>query len=190
MSAEPQPRNVMRKTAFYKSQCGSLDHFADAWSRSPIGPTPAPSGQRSLRKGPLQRNSRKFGTFVNNGEGLRGTGLGGFPQPRPQFPAQFSRNGEGGIRTPERGQPPLRDFQSRPFNRSGTSPGLRLAYRARQTGPIARRHGPPPDLRLAPPPTRAVTRPWPRPATDPPGAGAPPRRPGSAPLPPRRRHRP
>ena len=30
--------------------------------------------------------------------------------------------GEGGIRTPERGQPPLRDFQSRPFNRSGTSP--------------------------------------------------------------------
>ena len=31
--------------------------------------------------------------------------------------------GEGGIRTPERGQPPLRDFQSRPFNRSGTSPG-------------------------------------------------------------------
>jgi hypothetical protein len=38
-------------------------------------------------------------------------------------------NGEGGIRTPERGQPPLRDFQSRPFNRSGTSPGRRLAYR-------------------------------------------------------------
>jgi hypothetical protein len=33
-------------------------------------------------------------------------------------------NGEGGIRTLERGQPPLRDFQSRPFNRSGTSPGL------------------------------------------------------------------
>src|SRR5579884_87183 len=32
-------------------------------------------------------------------------------------------SGEGGIRTPERGQPPLRDFQSRPFNRSGTSPG-------------------------------------------------------------------
>jgi polysaccharide deacetylase family protein (PEP-CTERM system associated) len=31
--------------------------------------------------------------------------------------------GEGGIRTPERGQPPLRDFQSRPFNHSGTSPG-------------------------------------------------------------------
>ena len=31
-------------------------------------------------------------------------------------------SGEGGIRTPERGQPPLRDFQSRPFNRSGTSP--------------------------------------------------------------------
>ena len=31
-------------------------------------------------------------------------------------------NGEGGIRTPERSQPPLRDFQSRPFNRSGTSP--------------------------------------------------------------------
>ena len=32
-------------------------------------------------------------------------------------------DGEGGIRTLERGQPPLRDFQSRPFNRSGTSPG-------------------------------------------------------------------
>jgi PilZ domain len=32
------------------------------------------------------------------------------------------RDGEGGIRTLERGQPPLRDFQSRPFNRSGTSP--------------------------------------------------------------------
>jgi|HubBroStandDraft_2_1064218.scaffolds.fasta_scaffold222193_2 hypothetical protein len=31
-------------------------------------------------------------------------------------------DGEGGIRTLERGQPPLRDFQSRPFNRSGTSP--------------------------------------------------------------------
>ena len=37
---------------------------------------------------------------------------------RPCHPA----SGEGGIRTPERGQPPLRDFQSRPFNRSGTSP--------------------------------------------------------------------
>jgi hypothetical protein len=31
-------------------------------------------------------------------------------------------DGEGGIRTLERSQPPLRDFQSRPFNRSGTSP--------------------------------------------------------------------
>src|SRR4051794_15859367 len=32
-------------------------------------------------------------------------------------------SGEGGIRTLERGQPPLHDFQSCPFNRSGTSPG-------------------------------------------------------------------
>jgi hypothetical protein len=39
---------------------------------------------------------------------------------RPAFPG--ITGGEGGIRTPERGQPPLRDFQSRPFNRSGTSP--------------------------------------------------------------------
>jgi hypothetical protein len=37
--------------------------------------------------------------------------------------ARERASGEGGIRTPERGQPPLRDFQSRPFNRSGTSPG-------------------------------------------------------------------
>ena len=43
------------------------------------------------------------------------------PVPRPREPA-FKNSGEGGIRTPERGQPPLRDFQSRPFNRSGTSP--------------------------------------------------------------------
>lgn len=38
-------------------------------------------------------------------------------------------DGEGGIRTLERGQPPLRDFQSRPFNRSGTSPWLHRVRR-------------------------------------------------------------
>jgi glycosyltransferase involved in cell wall biosynthesis len=45
-------------------------------------------------------------------------------------------DGEGGIRTLERGQPPLRDFQSRPFSRSGTSPSalpaLETAYRPLQ----------------------------------------------------------
>jgi hypothetical protein len=38
----------------------------------------------------------------------------------PRRPSK--KSGEGGIRTPGRGQPPSRDFQSRPFNRSGTSP--------------------------------------------------------------------
>src|SRR5215471_12592512 len=32
-------------------------------------------------------------------------------------------SGEGGIRTLGRSQPPSHDFQSCPFNRSGTSPG-------------------------------------------------------------------
>ena len=46
------------------------------------------------------------------------------PQHRREVPANhvIEASGEGGIRTLERGQPPLRDFQSRPFNRSGTSP--------------------------------------------------------------------
>jgi hypothetical protein len=47
----------------------------------------------------------------------------------PLSASERSRNGEGGIRTPERGRPPLRDFQSRPFNRSGTSPVAGLGYR-------------------------------------------------------------
>ncbi len=46
---------------------------------------------------------------------------------RARWRAARRCSGEGGIRTPERGQPPLRDFQSRPFNRSGTSPGAALA---------------------------------------------------------------
>jgi DNA invertase Pin-like site-specific DNA recombinase len=53
-----------------------------------------------------------------------------------------AEGGEGGIRTLERGQPPLRDFQSRPFNRSGTSPtitrcavaSIRLPARDRRAG--------------------------------------------------------
>jgi glucosyl-3-phosphoglycerate synthase len=55
------------------------------------------------------------------------------------WPARRGRHGEGGIRTLERGQPPLRDFQSRPFNRSGTSPSAPLlalgeGYRPLQSG--------------------------------------------------------
>ena len=48
---------------------------------------------------------------------------------------ETSQSGEGGIRTLERGQPPLRDFQSRPFNRSGTSPVT--PSRPLHAGPVA-----------------------------------------------------
>ena len=48
-----------------------------------------------------------------------------------------SHYGEGGIRTLERGQPPLRDFQSRPFNRSGTSPARAYARCVGRNGAAA-----------------------------------------------------
>src|SRR6201987_2764254 len=53
--------------------------------------------------------------------------------PRGERRNRRGGNGEGGIRTLERGQPPLRDFQSRPFNRSGTSPGPSSSARGRPT---------------------------------------------------------
>ncbi len=93
------------------------------------------------------------------------------PQARPPDQPQFEcsnpaarwrcASGERGIRTLERGQPPLHDFQSCPFNRSGTSPWRAKpsdAAIAASSSPVAREAAA--QTCQTPPTSTGVSTPW------------------------------